>query len=179
MAPADHTADSPLDRRVKSHIQLVANRAALRRAMAAGCTGEQPGSWSVAVQEGAVPMHKEIMDAIRQMSVADLIDLVRALESEFENRGAGGASLAVVRSEPTLSLRDFEADKIEIIKAAQEMTDLGLREARFATRSHDADGETDADGSGTAGVPAKPKTPPPTGAGSGELPLRRHPRWVA
>ena len=59
-----------------------------------------------------------------------------------------------------VSLREFGADRIEIIRAVREVTDLGLREARalvndspaqVAAWSHDTDADTDADGPEGAG----------------------------
>ena len=127
-----------------------------------------------------MPAQEEIMDAIRHMSVADLLDLARALKEEMEGRGDSAGAETARMSGAGLSLQDFGADRVEVIRAVREITDLGLREARelaaaspaqVAAWGHDADTDTDADGTEGAGVPAKPRTPPPTGAGSEQLPI--------
>ena len=131
-----------------------------------------------------MPVQEWVLDEIRRMSVADLMDLVRALESEVEGRDRSEPSAVVERSGSDFSLWDFGADKIEIIKAVREITDLGLREAQVlvgaspsevAAGGHDAD----ADEPGTAGVPAKPKGAPPAGEAGEKLPIPRCPRRVA
>ena len=144
-----------------------------------------------------MPAQEEIMDAIRHMSVADLLDLVRALAIEIESPDGHTVTNAGSTAEPVedglrdavaVSLREFGTDRIEIIRAVREITDLGLREARalagaspaqVAAWSRDADTDTDADGPEGAGVPAKPKAPPPAGAGSEQLPIPRRPCRVA
>ena len=146
-----------------------------------------------------MPVQEAIMDAIRQMSVADLLDLVRALAVEVESPEGHAVTDAGSATEPVeagrrdavaVSLRDFGAERIGIIRAVREITDLGLREALVLAGASpsqvanwdpdtDPDTSTDADGPGTAGVPAKPKTPPPTGEGSEQLPIPRRSRRVA
>lgn len=62
---------------------------------------------------------EQVLGAIRRMCIADLVDLVRVLESEVaEATGAG------------VSLRNFGAEKVAVIRAVREVTDLGLREAQ-------------------------------------------------
>ena len=117
-------------------------------------------------------VQEQVLDAIRRMSVADLVDLVRAIATEPEvrqgdrpaNTGEAGTDQGGV---PTVSLRDWESNKLEVIKAVREVTDLGLREARQlmdSTAEHEAhrDSESD-DGIEPAAVPAAPKPPPPSG----------------
>jgi large subunit ribosomal protein L7/L12 len=97
-----------------------------------------------------MPQTKEdIVSAIKQLSVLDLVDLVKTLEKEFGVSAAapvaaasvatptqeeGSAPVAVVE-EPT----EFNAilvevtdpgKKIAVIKAVRELTALGLREAK-------------------------------------------------
>ena len=108
------------------------------------------------------------------MSVADLLDLIRAIAAEFETfDGVAVTTTAPVeapvevgrRYETGVSLRDLGADPIDIIKAVREITDSGLREVQElleATHSVVPDGDHDsADGPEPAGVPAKPKRPSP------------------
>ena len=144
------------------------------------------------LKEGAMSVQEEIMDAIRQMSVADLLDLVRALNEKMGGQDGGAGAETARRSGAGASLQDFCADKIEVIRAVREITDLGLREAQALARvspnevasrdpdaDADADTDTDADGPEAAGAPVKPRTPPPTGAGSEKLPVPRYPRRAA
>ena len=93
----------------------------------------------------------EILEAIKQMSVLDLAELVKALESEFgitaaapvavaaapAGPGAGGAEAAGAADPPeeeqfefAVVLQDVGANKINVIKAVREVTTLGLREAK-------------------------------------------------
>ena len=113
-------------------------------------------------------VQEQVLDAIRLMSVADRVDLVRAIAAEPEVR-QGGRPTATDEAGtdqggvPTTSLRDWENNKLEIIRAVREVTDLGLREARQlldGATGHDTESD---DGTAPAGVPAVPKKPPPSG----------------
>jgi large subunit ribosomal protein L7/L12 len=88
----------------------------------------------------------EILSAIKQMSVLDLSDLVKALEKEFgvsaaapvavaaapAAAAAGGAALAAAeeKTEFAVILKEAGANKIAVIKAVRELTPLGLKEAK-------------------------------------------------
>lgn len=86
----------------------------------------------------------EIVAAIKGMTVLDLADLVKTLESEF---GVSAAPLAVAapaaapseqaeaapaeeKTEFTVTLKSFGERKIEVIKAVREVTTLGLKQAK-------------------------------------------------
>jgi len=86
----------------------------------------------------------EIIAAIKGMTVLDLADLVKTLESEF---GVSAAPLAVAapaaapseqaeaapaeeKTEFTVTLKSFGERKIEVIKAVREVTTLGLKQAK-------------------------------------------------
>ena len=128
-----------------------------------------------------MPVQEWVLDEIRRMSVADLMDLVRALGSEVEERDRGEPAQVVERSGSDVSLWDFGADKIAIIKAVREVTDLGLREAQAmagVSPSQVTSSEHDTDEPGTARVPAKPKGPPPAGEAGEKLPVPQRPRRV-
>jgi len=92
---------------------------------------------------------EDILDAIKQMSVLDLAELVKALEEEFGIKaaapvavaaapaaasGAGAAEAAAPPEEEqfefSVVLQDVGANKINVIKAVREVTTLGLREAK-------------------------------------------------
>ncbi len=82
----------------------------------------------------------DILEAVGAMSVMDLNDLVKAFEEKFGVSAAamsmggpaGGAAAAVVeeQTEFTVTLTDFGANKVGVIKAVREITGLGLKEAK-------------------------------------------------
>lgn len=85
-------------------------------------------------------MEKEqIIDAIKEMSVLELNELVKAIEEEFGVTaaapvavagGAGGAEAAEEQSEFDVVLAEVGGSKINVIKAVREITGLGLKEAK-------------------------------------------------
>jgi len=91
----------------------------------------------------------ELIDAISQMTVLELSDLVKALEEKFGVKasagmmampvgamaaGAGGAATAAPpeeeKTEFDVVLKEFGPKKIEVIKVVRELTALGLKEAK-------------------------------------------------
>jgi large subunit ribosomal protein L7/L12 len=94
----------------------------------------------------------EIIEAIKQMNVVELADVVKALEDEFgisaaapvavaaapANGGApadGAAAASEDQSEFEVSLKEIGPNKINVIKAVREVTSLGLREAKELVES--------------------------------------------
>ena len=92
----------------------------------------------------------QILDAIKQMNVVELADMVKSLEDEFgvsaaapvavaAAPAAGGAGEAAApaeeQSEFDVSLTDIGPNKINVIKAVREVTSLGLREAKELVES--------------------------------------------
>ena len=95
----------------------------------------------------------EIIEAIKQMNVVELSDVVKALEEEFGVSAAapvavaaapvaggapseGGADAgAADQTEFEVSLKDIGPNKINVIKAVREVTSLGLREAKELVES--------------------------------------------
>ncbi|MGQ9546032.1 MAG: 50S ribosomal protein L7/L12 [Dehalococcoidia bacterium] len=90
---------------------------------------------------------EEIIAAIKNMTVLDLADLVKALESEFGVSAAPVAAVATPATAPvkqgaeapaaeeektefTVTLKSFGEKKIEVIKAVREVTTLGLKQAK-------------------------------------------------
>ena len=91
---------------------------------------------------------QEIIDAIKQMSVMDLADLVKTLEQEFGVSAAAPVAVAAAapaaaapgpaapaaeeRTEFDVVLKEVGPDKIKVIKVVRELTGLGLRESKEA-----------------------------------------------
>jgi len=85
---------------------------------------------------------EDILEAVGQMSVMDLNDLVKAFEEKFgvsaaamavagpAGGGGGGAAAAEEQTEFTVVLADVGANKVGVIKAVREITGLGLKEAK-------------------------------------------------
>lgn len=81
---------------------------------------------------------EEIIAAIKEMSVLDLNELVKACEEEFgvsaaaPAAAAGAAEAAVVeeKTEFDVVLMAAGSEKIKVIKAVREITGLGLKEAK-------------------------------------------------
>ncbi len=85
----------------------------------------------------------EILDAIGNMTVIELADMVEAFKEKFNVTvaaapaaaapgAAGGeaAGEAEEKTEFTVVLKDIGSKKIQVIKAVREMTSLGLKEAK-------------------------------------------------
>ena len=89
----------------------------------------------------------EILDAIGNMSVFELAELIEAFKSKFNVTiaaapvgggapagGAGGGAAAAPAAEEqtefTVSLKEAGAKKIQVIKVVREITGLGLKEAK-------------------------------------------------
>jgi large subunit ribosomal protein L7/L12 len=82
---------------------------------------------------------EQIIDAIKEMTVLELNDLVKAIEEEFGVTAAapvavaGGAAAGGAAEEQTefdLVLTDAGSSKIKVIKVVREITGLGLKEAK-------------------------------------------------
>ncbi len=91
----------------------------------------------------------EILDAIGNMSVFDLAELIEAFKTKFNvtiaaapvggaapaapGAGGGGAAAAPAAEEQTefaVTLKEAGAKKIQVIKVVREVTGLGLKEAK-------------------------------------------------
>ncbi|MCC6929762.1 MAG: 50S ribosomal protein L7/L12 [Gemmatimonadaceae bacterium] len=84
----------------------------------------------------------EILDAIGNMSVIELADLIDAFKTKFNvtiaavaagGAAGGGAAAAPVVEEQTefaVILKEAGAKKIQVIKVVRELTGLGLKEAK-------------------------------------------------
>ena len=82
----------------------------------------------------------EIIDAIKELTVMELNELVKACEEEFGVYAASGVSVVAAgpaeaveeNSEFDVELTSFGAQKIKVIKVVREITGLGLKEAKEA-----------------------------------------------
>ena len=87
---------------------------------------------------------EDILDAISNMSVMEIADLVKMMEEKFGVTAAapvavaavGGAAAAAAapaaeeQTEFTVHMTSFGANKVSVIKVIREITGLGLKEAK-------------------------------------------------
>jgi len=85
---------------------------------------------------------EQVVDFLSQMSVLDLAALTKELEDKWGVKaapvavaaapaaGGGAAAPAAEQTEFTIVLTDAGANKIGVIKAVREVTNLGLKEAK-------------------------------------------------
>ena len=82
----------------------------------------------------------EFIDAIKELTVLELNDLVKACEEEFgvsaaagvvvAGPAAGGAAAGEEKSEFNVELTEVGPNKVKVIKVVREITGLGLKEAK-------------------------------------------------
>jgi large subunit ribosomal protein L7/L12 len=86
---------------------------------------------------------EEILEAISNMTVLEIVDLVKMMEDKFGVSaaapvavaavGAGAAAAATAAEEQTeftITMTSFGANKVSVIKVIREITGLGLKEAK-------------------------------------------------
>ncbi len=84
---------------------------------------------------------QEILDAIKELTVLELNDLVKACEEEFgvsaaagvvvaAAGGDAGAAAAEEKTEFDVELTEVGPNKVKVIKVVREATGLGLKEAK-------------------------------------------------
>ena len=81
---------------------------------------------------------QELIDAIKEMTVLELNELVKACEEEFGVSAAAGAGVAAAgpaveeeeKTEFDVELTEIGAEKVKVIKVVREVTGLGLKEAK-------------------------------------------------
>ena len=91
---------------------------------------------------------EEILEAIKEMSVLDLAELVKELEDTFGVSAAAPVAVAAAPAEAaaaapeeeaqtefTVVLKEIGARKINVIKAVRSVTTLGLKEAKDLVES--------------------------------------------
>ena len=83
----------------------------------------------------------EFIDAIKELSVLELNDLVKACEEEFGVSAAAGVVVAAAggdapaaeeKTEFDVELTEVGPNKVKVIKVVRELTGLGLKEAKEA-----------------------------------------------
>ncbi len=86
----------------------------------------------------------EILDAISKMSVIEVVELIADMEKKFNvtaaapvavaaaggGAGAAAAPAAEAQTEFTVTMTEFGANKVGVIKVIREITGLGLKEAK-------------------------------------------------
>ena len=75
----------------------------------------------------------EMIDAIKELSVLELNELVKACEEEFgvsAAAGVGDAAAAEEKTEFDVELTEVGPNKVKVIKVVREATGLGLKEAK-------------------------------------------------
>ncbi len=82
---------------------------------------------------------QEIIDAIKELTVLELNDLVKACEEEFGVSAAAGVVVAAAadagaaaeeKDSFDVELTEVGAEKVKVIKVVREATGLGLKEAK-------------------------------------------------
>ena len=86
--------------------------------------------------------NEEILNAISEMSVLELSELVKAIEDKFGVSAAAPVAVAAAapaaaaaeeeKTEFDVILKDVGAQKIQVIKAVREITGLGLKDVAKA-----------------------------------------------
>lgn len=85
---------------------------------------------------------EDVLDAISKMTVMEVVDLIADMEKKFgvtaaapvAMAAAGGAAAAApaaeAQTEFTVTMSEFGANKVGVIKVIREITGLGLKEAK-------------------------------------------------
>ena len=82
---------------------------------------------------------QDIIDAIKELTVLELNDLVKACEEEFGVSAAAGVVVAAAagdgaaaeeKDEFDVELTEVGSEKVKVIKVVREATGLGLKEAK-------------------------------------------------
>ncbi len=83
---------------------------------------------------------QEIIDAVKELTILELNELVTACEEEFGVSAAAGVMVAAgpagaaaeEKTDFDVELTEAGAEKIKVIKVVREITGLGLKEAKEA-----------------------------------------------
>lgn len=102
---------------------------------------------------------EDILQAISDMSVMDIVELIKSMEDKFGVSAAaavavaapaaqGGAAASEEKTEFNVVMTNFGSNKVGVIKVIREITGLGLKEAKDmveAVPAHVKDGVSKAD----------------------------------
>jgi len=130
----------------ESNQQPAAKPKAKKAKTAAAVTGEQEAPVAVKKEKKSAAID-DIMATIKNMTVLELAELVKALEAEFGVSAVAPVATAAPASaeaaapdaeeqtEFSVILKDIGANKISVIKAVREVTTLGLKESKDLVES--------------------------------------------
>ena len=87
--------------------------------------------------------NEEILNAVAEKTVLELVELISAFEEKFNVSAAavavaaapGAAAAVEEQTEFNVELTSFGANKVAVIKAVREVTGLGLKEAKDLVES--------------------------------------------
>jgi large subunit ribosomal protein L7/L12 len=142
-APAEEVAEEPkAEGKQKPAAEEVAEKPKAAKAAADKTTAK-----ATKVKKGTAL--DDIMTAIKSMTVLELAELVKALETEFGVSAAAPVAIAAPtgpaegitaeeeeeKTDFSVILKDFGANKISVIKAVRELTTLGLKESKDLVES--------------------------------------------
>jgi large subunit ribosomal protein L7/L12 len=130
--------------------QPPAEPAAKKPKTAKAATGEEKASAKVETGKRTAAID-DLMATIKNMTVLELAELIKALEAEFgvsaaapvvaaapgatEAGAAAAAPAAEEKTEFSVILKDVGANKINVIKAVRELTTLGLKDSKDLVES--------------------------------------------
>ncbi len=131
------TGQGAVEETVKAEEQAPAKEAVRKPKAAKAATSEQPAT----AEPGKKTAIEEIVSAVKIMTVLELAELVKALQTEFGVSAAApvvaaaaptatAAPAAEEQTEFTVILKAIGANKINVIKAVRELTALGLKESK-------------------------------------------------
>ena len=127
--------------------QPPAKRAVKKATEASAATKEPQTSAKKAEKIKKATAIDDIMATIKNMTVLELAELVKSLETEFGVTAAApvvataaaapteAAAPAEEKTEFNVILKDFGANKISVIRAVRELTTLGLKESKDLVES--------------------------------------------
>jgi large subunit ribosomal protein L7/L12 len=86
-------------------------------------------------------LHEDILDAVSNMTIMEIVDLISAMEDKFgvtaavavaAAPAAAGGAVAEEQTEFDVIMTGFGDNKVAVIKAVRGITGLGLKEAKDA-----------------------------------------------
>jgi len=123
---------------------------AVKKSKTAKADVSEPKAPTKAEQKGQKAAVEDIMAAIKNMTVLELSELIKTLETEFGVSAAapvvaampaGGGPAAAApateeeKTEFNVILKDIGANRISVIRAVRELTALGLKESKDLAES--------------------------------------------